>query len=98
MSNKVFSFESIEEFIYFSNNSKDTICSCILSSLTTAFEENEANPILFEISLKDMENSYELSLDRSQWETALEKCLEILVEESKSDEAIDTYLLLQTIK
>jgi hypothetical protein len=40
---------------------------------------------------------YEISLPKSQWENALEKCLDHLHKEQLADEQIDCWQLLESV-
>jgi hypothetical protein len=54
--------------------------------------------MLFEICIEGLENSFEISLPIKEWTTALENCLKHYQEWEMADEAIDTYLLIKSIK
>jgi hypothetical protein len=45
-----------------------------------------------------METSFEISLSKREWITALENCLKHYSEWEMGDEAIDTYLLIKELK
>jgi len=93
-----FEFETIEDFEEFAENARDKICSCILFSLTKAFEEKENDPILFDVTVRDDINVYEIFLNRSEWITGLTSCIEVFTQSNLADQAIDAYLLVQKLK
>jgi hypothetical protein len=45
-----------------------------------------------------VDGSFEISLPKKEWITALENCLKHYEEWEHSDDAIDTFLLLKTLK
>ena len=58
----------------------------------------EKSAQLFEITFKDADIVYDISLPSTQWEIALETCLEHYREMDLADKAIDTYLLQKDIR
>jgi hypothetical protein len=93
-----FEFETIEDFEEFAENARDRICSCILFSLDRAFEDKEEDTVLFDVSVKQDINIYEIFLNKAEWVTALNSCIEVFTNSNMSDEAIDAYLLIKKIK
>jgi hypothetical protein len=92
-----FEFESVKELQQFAENARDEICSCIVLSLSQALEEGEEEPVIFELSLKEGSDLYEMYLNRAEWNKALDTCLEFFTDNNYPDQAIDTYFLIQKI-
>lgn len=93
-----FEFETVKELQQFVESARDEICSCILFSLTQALEDGEEEPIVFDLSLKNGTDVYEMALNKEEWERALNTCLTYFSENNFPDQAIDTYFLLERIK
>jgi hypothetical protein len=93
-----FEFDTVEDFEEFAENAREEICSCILFSLQKGYEDQEEDTILFDVTLKEDINIYEIFLNRAEWTTALDSCIEVFTDRNMSDEAIDAYLLRQKIK
>lgn len=93
-----FEFETVKELQQFAETARDEICSCILFSLNQAIEEDDDEPVVFDLSLKNGTDVYEMYLNKVEWDKALDTCLSFFTENNLSDQAIDTYLLIQKIK
>jgi hypothetical protein len=93
----LFEFDTVEEFDKLTSE-KVTICNCLLSAVQTGLNENNIQPVLFEITVKDSDYTYEIYLDRSEWPSGLQTCLEVYTASNKFDEAIDAYNLLKEVK
>lgn len=91
-------FNTVEEFTEYTQNARAEICSCILSSLQDAFEEEEEEPVVLEVTLNLSDFVYEIVIDRQEWITALTKCKDIFVESTLADEAIDAYQLIKKLE
>lgn len=93
-------FNSLEEYIEYITTSKTDICSCILQGIENGLLEKDDNPEIFKFSIgKDSEdqNAYSMFLDKKEWITGLSNCLRIFTDDNRSDDAIDTYLLIKKI-
>jgi len=93
----LFEFETIEEFDKFSTD-KVTICNCLLSAVRTGLQEKNIQPVLFEVTAKDSNYTYEIYLDRKEWSSGLQTCLDVYTASDKFNEAIDAYSLLEELK
>ena len=95
---KEYNFESPEQFKgVFENNNRE-ITDAIVESITEAHKFQKDTAEMFSITFGEEDIAYEITLPRSQWITALTKCLDNYHEWECSDEAIDTYLTLKQIK
>lgn len=70
----------------------------IKNSIQEAVNAKKRVAQLFEIQIEGVEGSFEISLSKKEWITALENCLRHYEEWEHSDDAIDTFLLLKTLK
>lgn len=91
-------FESPAEFETLFKKQTIKVTDAIVSGIQSAMQNGKRSAPLFEITFKDVDNLYEISLPQSQWANALEKCLEHYHKEEMSDEAIDTWKLLEAAK
>ena len=95
---KVYNFEHPEQFEkLFSGNSKE-VTDAMVSGIIEAFQYHKEVAPLFYISFGDQDIAYEINLPKSQWVSALQKCLDLYHEWGNSDEAIDSYLIQKEIK
>lgn len=91
-------FETVEEFTEYTQTARAEICSCILSSLQDAYEEQEDEPVVLEVTLSSDKHIYEIILNRQEWATALGVCRDIFVDNEFIDEAIDVYEFLKKLE
>lgn len=70
----------------------------IREGIEEAFNNKKKTAMLFEILIEGVDNSFEISLPRKEWVIALENCLKHYTEWEMSDEAIDTWQLIQKLK
>ena len=70
----------------------------IIQGIEKAMQNGSKTAPLFEITFDQVDMMYEISLPRSQWQPALENCLEHLHAESLADEEIDCWKLLEAAK
>ena len=91
-------FESAVEFEGLFKSQTIKVTRSIIGGIQKAVIENERTALLFEITFEDVGTSYEISLPKSQWLTALERCLEHLHKEELTDEQIDCWKLLEAVK
>lgn len=91
-------FNSTQEFEGLFKSQTIKVTRSIISGIEKAVINNKRTAFLFEITFDDVETAYEISLPKSQWEQALEKCLEHLHREELADEQIDCWKLLEAIK
>lgn len=91
-------FYSPEEFETLFKRNSIEITNAIVKGIQNAMEERKRTAPLFEITFEDVENLYEISLPQSQWASALQSCLDHYHKEEMTDEAIDTWKLLEAAK
>ena len=70
----------------------------IKTSIQEAYNANKRTAHLFQIEIDGVENMFDISLGRAEWIVALENCLKHYEEWEHSDDAIDTYMLIKTLK
>ena len=90
-------FTNTDEFERVFKKQDQDITDSIYESIQEAHQANKRTANLFEISFEDVDLIYDISLPISQWETALQSCLDIYTKLNESDKAIDTYLLKKTV-
>lgn len=91
-------FQTTDEFTELFKAKKIATTDSIVSGIEKAMQGNKRTANLFELSFGDTERMFEISLPKNQWVNALESCLEHYHELGKSDEAIDTWKLLEAAK
>ena len=70
----------------------------MVEGIQEAFMFHKKSADLFEITFDDADLVFEISLPSTQWELALETCLNHYRDLEASDKAIDTYLLQKDIR
>lgn len=91
-------FETTEEFEQLFKTKTLSVTRAIYSGIEEAVTNRKKTANLFQITFEQAEMMYDISLPFSQWQPALEKCLEHYHKEELSDEAIDCWKLLEAIK
>ena len=91
-------FNSTEEFESLFKTKTLSVTRAIVSGIETAMQNSKRTAALFEITFEQVDMMYEISLPQSQWQVALEKCLEHFHTEDLADEQIDTWKLLEAVK
>ena len=91
-------FEHPEQFRGLFETKSRKVTDGIVTGIREAMVENKSTADLFEISFDDHDMSYEISLPKKQWSTALQSCLDFYHAEGYSDEAIDCWKLLECAK
>ena len=91
-------FNTTEEFEGLFKRKTLSVTRSIVSGIDRAYSKRKRSAPLFEITFDDVETMYEISLPKSQWENALEKCLDHLHKEQLADEQIDCWRLLEAAK
>lgn len=91
-------FQTTEEFETLFKNKSLTVTRTIVSGIEEAEMKRKKTALLFEITFDVQELSWEISLPRSQWQQALESCLDHLHKVGTADEQIDCWKLLEAIK
>ena len=92
------SFEHPEQFKGLFGTKSRKVTDGIVLGIREAMEENKSSADLFEISFEDHNMSYEISLPKKQWATALQSCLDFYHQVDATDECIDTWKLLEAAK
>lgn len=91
-------FSTTQEFEQLFKKKTLSVTRSIISGIENAVAARKRTAPLFEITFEDADMMYEISLPKSQWEVALEKCLEHLHSEDLTDEQIDTWKLIEIVK
>lgn len=91
-------FNTPEEFTATFRKKNVDVTNTIVESIEKAMQNRKQTALLFEITFEEHDNLYEISLPRSQWEHALQSCLDFYHKEEMSDAAIDTWKLLEAAK
>ena len=91
-------FNSTEEFEVLFKSKSLSVTRSIYSGIEKAVMGNKRTADLFQITFEDIDMLYEISLPKSQWAPALEKCLEHFHVEELADEQIDCWKLLEAVK
>jgi len=91
-------FQNTDEFERVFKNTDIEITEAMVNGIQEAFSFQKKTADLFEISFEDVDIIYEISLPSTQWEIALESCLDQFHNYEMSDQAIDTYLLQKDIR
>jgi len=91
-------FTSTEEFETLFKNKSAKVTDSIVEGIQLAMQERKRTAPLFEISFQDLDSFYEISLPQSQWAVALQHCLDYYHSQDMTDQAIDTWKLLEAAK
>jgi hypothetical protein len=91
-------FNSTSEFESLFRGKSLSVTRSIISGIEIAMQGGKRTAKLFEITFDEVDMMYEISLPKSQWQTALENCLEHLHKENLTDEEIDCWKLLEAVK
>lgn len=91
-------FNTPEEFTQTFKNKDVNVTNSIVASIENAMQNRKKTALLFEITFEEHDNLYEISLPQSQWTQALQSCLDFYHKAEMSDEAIDTWKLLEAAK
>ena len=70
----------------------------IKESIQEAYDGNKKTALLFEIQIEGVDSAFEISITKKEWIIALENCLRHYEEWEHGDDAIDTFLLIKTLK
>ena len=88
-----------EEFNTILKENNKQVLVRIVESIAEAFEEGKEEAIVFEVSFTNGQGRHEVYYEKDYWEELLEKVIEGLSKEEKySNQVIEAYELLQTIK
>ena len=91
-------FENTDEFERVFKATDEEVTDAMVEGIQEAFTYQKKSAELFEITFEDADLVYEITLPSTQWELALETCLNHYRDLELSDKAIDTYLLQNDIR
>ena len=91
-------FENLEEFTTLFRKKNKEVSDAIRIGVEKAMMERGKSAMLFQLTFADADDAYEITLPGAIWETALESCLNFYHENEHTDEAIDTWKLLEAVK
>ena len=91
-------FENTDEFERVFKATDEEVTDAMVEGIQEAFTYQKKSAELFEITFENAELVYEITLPSTQWELALETCLNHYRDLEASDKAIDTYLLQKDIR
>jgi len=91
-------FQTTDEFEKLFKNKTLSVTRSIVQGIEKAVQKNVRSAPLFEVSFEEVDMMYEISLPSSQWQAALENCLDHLHAEDLTDEQIDCWKLIEIIK
>lgn len=91
-------FNTTEEFEGLFKVKTLAVTRAIVQGIEKAVTLRKRSAPLFEITFDQVDLAYEISLPKSQWQSALENCLDHLHEEELADEQIDCWKLLEAVK
>jgi hypothetical protein len=95
---KHFNFDHPDQFEQVFKGDSREINDAIVESIHDAFQYQKDSADMFSITFGEDDIAYEITLPKSQWEQAVQKCLDNYHKWECTNEAIDTYLLLKNIK
>lgn len=91
-------FNTTDEFEQLFKRKSLSVTRTIVSGIEEAVQKRKKTASLFEITFEEVELAYEISLPKSQWQPALENCLEHLHSEDLTNEQIECWKLLEVVK
>lgn len=91
-------FKTTEQFEELFKRKTKEVTDAIVESIQEALKSKSRTARMFEITFEEADVMYEISLPKSQWKTALQKCLDHYHELEFVDEQIDTWNLIESIK
>ena len=91
-------FENTDEFERVFKATDEEVTDAMVEGIQEAFTYQKKSAELFEITFEDADLVYEITLPSTQWELALETCLNHYRDLEASEKAIDTYLLQKDIR
>jgi hypothetical protein len=91
-------FENLEEFTTLFREKNKEVSDAIRIGVENAMMNRKKSAELFQLTFADADDAYEITLPEAIWETALESCLNFYHENEHTDEAIDTWKLLEAVK
>ena len=95
---KKLNFENTNEFERVFKKQDKEVTDAIVEGIVKAYEDRKKTASLFDIGFFDTDLRYEISLPCSQWEIALESCMDHYREIDETNAAIDVYLLQKEVR
>ena len=95
---KKLKFENTDEFERVFKTHDKVITDAIVEGIQEAYSFHKKSANLFEVSFNDAELIYEISLPSTQWELALESCMDHYRDIGETDSSIDVYLLQKEVR
>lgn len=95
---KKMQFENTDEFERVFKKHDKEITDAIVEAINEAYQSQKKSAQLFEVSFVDAELVYEISLPSTQWELALESCMDHYRDIGETDSSIDVYLLQKEVR
>jgi len=89
---------SLEELEAMFREKSVDMTDSIKSSIQEAYTSKKKTALLFEIEIEGVDHAFEISITRKEWIIALENCLRHYEEWEHGDDALDTYLLIKSLK
>ena len=90
--------DSLDELEAMFREKSVEMTDAIKESIQEAYDGKKKTALLFEIQIEGVESAFEISITKKEWIIALENCLKHYEEWEHSDDAIDTFLLIKTLK
>ncbi len=95
---KKLNFENTDEFERVFKTHDKEITDAIVEGIQEAYKFHKKTANLFEINFNNAELVYEISLPSTQWEIALESCMNHYRDINETDLSIDVYLLQKEVR
>jgi len=91
-------FKNTDKFELLFRSKTLKVTDAIVLGIEKAMLNNKKQANLFEITFEEVETAYEVSLNRSEWQSALENCLDHYHSLDLADKQINTWKLLEAAK
>jgi len=91
-------FDNTDEFERVFKTHDKEITDAIFEGIEEAYKFHKKSAYLFEISFKEAELVYEITLPSTQFELALESCMDHYRNIGETDLSIDVYILQKEIR
>lgn len=90
-------FKTLEEFKNYPSENRGEISKYILDGIAAAIEKGKSSAFIFLIFVEEDNFSYEVTLPKANWISALTLCMEHFQKEDV-DSSIDTWSILKKLK
>lgn len=91
-------FESTADFEATFKSKNKEVTDSIVKAIENAMTNSTKRALVFELTFDNADTMFEVSLPQSQWEDALQSCLDHYHELELADQQIDTWHLLEAAK